>query len=225
MRGKREILATLVNAEFFDRHPDWRVRYGERGVQRGYEDACFHIDFLCGAIEGGSLAAFEDYARWTANMLRARGIAPQFVRENLQQVGNVVRTVLAGTELAYVEDFICAGMAVCEGSVAAVQDTIPEALGELALTCRLLTRALVQGQRRAALTLVTEALDNGAPLLDVYVDLLQTAQFEIGRLWETNAITVAQEHMATAITQYVMAQLYPRAERPATIKGNIVVPG
>jgi hypothetical protein len=48
LRGKRDILATLVKAEFFDRHPDWRVRYGERGVKRGHEDACFHIDFLCG---------------------------------------------------------------------------------------------------------------------------------------------------------------------------------
>jgi len=48
IRGRRDILATLVNAEFFDRHPDWR-RYGERGARRGHEDACFHIDFLCGA--------------------------------------------------------------------------------------------------------------------------------------------------------------------------------
>jgi methanogenic corrinoid protein MtbC1 len=93
------------------------------------------------------------------------------------------------------------------------------------LTCRLLTRALVQGQRKAALSLVNEALNNGAPLLDVYVDVLQAAQFEIGRLWETNVITVAQEHMATAITQYVMAQLYPRTGRPVTPKGNIIVTG
>jgi methanogenic corrinoid protein MtbC1 len=221
--GKRDLLATLVNAEFFDRHPDWRLRYGERGVKRGHEDACFHIDFLCGAIQTGSLPAFEDYARWTARMLQARGIAPQFVAENLQQVGNVVRTVLSGTDLAFVEDFIRAGMAACGSSAADVEN--PEEPGEWALTCRLLTRALVQGQRKAALSLVNEALNNGAPLLDVYVDVLQAAQFEIGRLWETNVITVAQEHMATAITQYVMAQLYPRTGRPVTPKGNIIVTG
>jgi methanogenic corrinoid protein MtbC1 len=223
IRGKRDILATLVNAEFFDRHPDWQLRYGERGVKRGHEDACFHIDFLCGAIEAGSFAAFEDYARWTAKMLQARGIAPQFVEENLRQVGNAVRTLLSGTELAYVEDFILAGMAV--GAAAGAGKTVAEDRGELEPTRGLLTRALVQGHRKAALTLVTEALDNGMPLLDVYLDLLQAAQIEIGRLWEANVITVAQEHMATAITQYVLAQLYPRAKRPASIKGNIVVTG
>jgi methanogenic corrinoid protein MtbC1 len=223
--GRRDSLATVVNTEFFERHPDWRQRYGERGVKRGYEDACFHIDFLCGAIETGSLGAFEDYARWTANVLQARGIARQFVQENLQQVGNALQTVLSGAELAYAEEFIRAGMAVCGNSSPRVKDPTSEEQGELALTRRLLTRALVQGQRKAALTLVTEALDNGAALLDVYVDLLQSAQFEIGRLWEANVITVAQEHMATAITQYVMAHLYPRADRPATSKGKIVVTG
>ena len=35
-------------------------------------------------------------------------------------------------------------------------------------------------------------------------------QYEIGRLWQTNRITVAEEHYCTAATQLIMSQLYPQ---------------
>jgi len=43
--------------------------------------------------------------------------------------------------------------------------------------------------------------------------------YEIGRHWERNRITVAEEHTATAITQYVLAQLYERLPRPTNGRG------
>lgn len=44
--------------------------------------------------------------------------------------------------------------------------------------------------------------------LDLYVDLLQEAMCQIGRLWEANRASVAQEQVATAIVQYIVARLY-----------------
>lgn len=68
--------------------------------------------------------------------------------------------------------------------------------------------ALRQGERRRALNVARQALNDGVDIRDLYVEIFQPAMHEIGRLWETNEITVAQEHLATAITQSVMAQLY-----------------
>ncbi|MEP6538793.1 MAG: cobalamin-dependent protein, partial [Bryobacteraceae bacterium] len=45
------------------------------------------------------------------------------------------------------------------------------------------------------------------------------------RLWQENKITVAEEHMATAITQYVMAQIYGRFEERDTTRGSVVITG
>src|SRR3954471_12549838 len=70
-----------------------------------------------------------------------------------------------------------------------------------------------------------QAIENGVPLLDVYVDVFQEALFEVGRRWEENTITVSEEHMATAISQYLLAQLYPRIAWAGAIKGRIVVTG
>jgi methanogenic corrinoid protein MtbC1 len=43
----------------------------------------------------------------------------------------------------------------------------------------------------------------------VYLHVFQPAQYEIGRLWQTNRITVAMEHYCSAATQLIMSQLYP----------------
>ena len=44
---------------------------------------------------------------------------------------------------------------------------------------------------------------------DVYLHVFQRSQYEIGRLWQSNQISVAQEHLCTAATQLIMSQLYP----------------
>ena len=51
-------------------------------------------------------------------------------------------------------------------------------------------------------------LREGHSLLDIYVEIFQESLYQVGRAWEMNELTVAEEHMATAITQYVIAQNY-----------------
>ena len=86
-------------------------------------------------------------------------------------------------------------------------------------------QALLAGQRQAALNIALEALRNGAAVQDLYADVFQDALYEVGRLWETNAITVAQEHMATAVTQYVMAHVFGSIHSPSPSRGVAVMTG
>lgn len=67
--------------------------------------------------------------------------------------------------------------------------------------------ALCQGDRRSAQAVARTALERGADIRDLYLHVFQPALYEVGRLWETNQFSVAQEHLATAITQSIMAQL------------------
>lgn len=86
-------------------------------------------------------------------------------------------------------------------------------------------QAALAGERRAALAAVRDSLRAGASVPEVYRGVLQPAQEEVGRLWEGNEITVAGEHVATAVTQYVMAVLYDSMELPETTRGNGLVTG
>lgn len=80
-------------------------------------------------------------------------------------------------------------------------------LGELAATYLGL---LLNRERRAASQLILNAVDGGVSIRDVYLDVFQATQREIGYLWQKNQVSVAQEHYCTAATQLIMSQLYPR---------------
>ena len=78
-----------------------------------------------------------------------------------------------------------------------------------ALTARYLV-AQLDGDRRGAIRLILEeGLGAGISVPDLYLRVIQPAQREIGRLWEENHLSVAEEHLATAISQLVLAHLYP----------------
>jgi methanogenic corrinoid protein MtbC1 len=70
--------------------------------------------------------------------------------------------------------------------------------------------ALMVGTRREALDIVVEeALWQEVPVAALYLEVIQPAQYEIGRLWEAGRITVAEEHLATEISRSALAHLQP----------------
>lgn len=68
--------------------------------------------------------------------------------------------------------------------------------------------AIRAGSRRDALAVVDDAVREGMEARTLYLQVFQPAMHEIGRLWQENRITVADEHLATAITQLAMSRLY-----------------
>lgn len=97
----------------------------------------------------------------------------------------------------------------------------PSPLDYQALVARFVTAQLA-GDRREALRIVVEdAVGAGARLRDVQSRLIGAAQEEIGRLWQANRITIAQEHLATGISQLVLARLFDHAT--AAPRNHVVI--
>lgn len=67
-----------------------------------------------------------------------------------------------------------------------------------------LTDLLLTGDEQAAVSYVAGVLA-GNDRLTLYEDLLTPAMIRIGELWEQNEITVADEHLATAVCDYVIS--------------------
>ncbi len=80
------------------------------------------------------------------------------------------------------------------------------------LRARFLAAQLRGDRRDAARVVLVEGLAAGVPVEDLHEHVLQSAQREIGRLWQENQVTIAQEHMATAIAGLVLTQLFDRVE-------------
>jgi methanogenic corrinoid protein MtbC1 len=70
--------------------------------------------------------------------------------------------------------------------------------------------SLLRGERHVASQIILDAAESGTAIADIYMHVFQRSQREIGRLWQMNKLSVAQEHYCTAATQLIMSQLYPR---------------
>ncbi|WP_022662372.1 cobalamin B12-binding domain-containing protein [Paucidesulfovibrio longus] len=68
---------------------------------------------------------------------------------------------------------------------------------------------LLDGERRAASELILDAVARGTDIRDIYLGVFQPVQYEIGRLWQADEISVAAEHYCTAATQLIISQLFP----------------
>ncbi len=218
----RESVAARVTEEFLQRHPDWTIRYGERARKRGIEDAGYHIDFLASAIESGSVAAFSEYARWCRRLLSGFGMAPEFLAENLEQVAQHLSATLAEGAGETIDAFTRSAVAACLEAPAERAGTEESPLHSERLV---FIQAVLHGRRRDALTIARAALRQGHGATDVYVHLFQETLYEMGRLWESGKISVAQEHMATATVQYVIAQVYSELPLMDATRGRAIVTG
>lgn len=70
--------------------------------------------------------------------------------------------------------------------------------------------ALRIARTAAAEQVVDDALAAGLTPVAIQSLIIEPAMTQIGRLWEANAITVADEHLATAVSQAVLVKLFDR---------------
>lgn len=88
--------------------------------------------------------------------------------------------------------------------------------------------ALLSGNRILCHRLTTELLESEDAIRDLYLVLYQRALYEIGSLWEQNAISVATEHLATSIIEGLFTLAAPILfSKPRTDRSAIIccVPG
>jgi len=84
---------------------------------------------------------------------------------------------------------------------------------------------LASGNARRAMAAVETARRDGLDLRTLYLHVLQPALHEVGRRWETGAMSVAEEHLATAVTQTVMSRLAGELFLQAPTGGPTLVAG
>lgn len=148
------------------------------------------------------LTDFLAFAARRVAVVTSRRIPAAAVRE-LPRL--LLADALTPEDVAAVEQLLGRALDALEpGSADRADGSAP--LGDLA---RAYLDEVLRGHREGAVAVVLDAVRNGTDVATALTEVLEPAQKEIGRLWQTGEITVAQEHYCTAITQLVMTDLYP----------------
>ena len=82
---------------------------------------------------------------------------------------------------------------------------------------------LLQGNRQNCSAIVKQYLGQNPSFLQLYEEVFKVALYEVGRLWETNHISVATEHMATAITEGILNEYFEQIISKTRLNRKVVV--
>jgi methanogenic corrinoid protein MtbC1 len=209
VQAKQSALAEAVTARHYQLKPELETRYGAAGRAKCLQDAAYHLSYLSEALNAAQPSLFADYVVWARTMLAGRGIPEKDLSDNLIVLRESLAESLAADFASIACQYVDAGLRQINETNNASAPIIAgvEPLDALAASY---LEALLSGRRDKASRMILETVESGkASIRDIYLQVFQKSQHEIGRLWQTNEISVAQEHYATAATQLVMSQLYP----------------
>lgn len=196
--------------------PELFARRGPRAREACAVDIAFHLDFLQPVLESGDLSPFTAYLGWLAQVLSARGIAGDSLPRSLDDLAEFFAGRLAGAAAPVVAALRAGRAALAGGLLAPSYDRpCPDPWEE----ADAFGKAVLAGQRREASALFNSALDRQGSLPAAEIHVIQPALYEVGRGWQQNRVSVAQEHLATAMAQSLMAQGFARFE-PAADNGR-----
>jgi MerR family transcriptional regulator, light-induced transcriptional regulator len=83
--------------------------------------------------------------------------------------------------------------------------------------------ALRDGDARTALQVVDRLIDAGATFDEICEEVLRPALYEIGDLWERGEVGVADEHLAAAISETVLACIGAISSAPVSGEPRVLV--
>jgi methanogenic corrinoid protein MtbC1 len=219
--GKVSALAEKILRMQVERQPDLEKRYGQAGLEICRQDIQYHLFYLAEALSLDSPLLFEEYMSWVKSLLQSLGIPADDMMVNLQCMRDVLRRELPREYAERADDLLDEMYAKYPSLRYEVEESY---LGEgpFADLARSYLETLLEGKRRDAGRMIMEAVEQGAEIKELYLHVFQPVQWELGRLWQLNRISVAQEHYCTAATQLVMSQLYPYIFKGARVGAKLV---
>lgn len=222
LRQQEKALAERIVELQYARQPEVWKPYGHPGREKSVRDAGYHLIYLAEALEADDAGLFSEYLAWVKELFTGLkfpdSVLPSTLECTRQVLSEHLPAEIGAPALALLETGIheLAHMSASTASFIDAQAPLGELAGQY-------LAALLQADRQAASRLILDAADNGVSVKDIYSEVFARAQREIGRLWQTNRISVAQEHFCTAATQMIMSQLYPRIFTGARKDRRLVV--
>lgn len=208
LRSKAADIARESVDQQYKQNPDLLKKFGSRGKDRSVEDAGYNIASLADAIEMDSPAMFSSYVSWLSVLLGRIGLKMDDLVNHFEILKSILTSELPAEAATVISEYVNEGHKKVRASTECDQTLIKTTNPYHDLAQKYLT-LLLKGKKREASSIIVEQAEKGVPVKDLYLSVFQPVQHEIGRLWQTNQISVGEEHYVTAVTQLTISLLYP----------------
>jgi methanogenic corrinoid protein MtbC1 len=185
------------------------TKYSAYQTQKCRQDTLYNLRYLAESLAIGSVGLWESYVRWLILLLGPLGINMVELADHFRMIAEVLRDEL-DEEAAQYTLFLTAQAENLILGDTPVQDPAQDPANLHYESANHYQKLLLSSQKHQALDFIDDLLEKGIPCREIYLNILQPVQREIGNLWHANKISVAQEHYCSGITQLVIAKMYPR---------------
>jgi len=206
-------IASKACAELLAQHADIDSRFGSDAKAMWTDHLQQRLMELSVALAAGDNGLFAARLAWSRSAMQARGLTTEDLDTSLVALRASLADQLDKEAGAAALDCIDQAMRlmakVSQSKLAPVLDA-GIALDRLALQY---VQTVVAGNVLPGMQLVLDAVQHGVSVADAYLRVLLPAQYEVGRLWHLNQLSVSEEHLVSYTTQRLMAVLSHQAQR------------
>lgn len=69
--------------------------------------------------------------------------------------------------------------------------------------------SLIEGNKSKCSLIISDLIEEGIKPKEIYTELFQKSMYQVGRMWDNCKINIANEHLATTITESMINIIYP----------------
>lgn len=191
-----------------------------------YDNHRHHAEFISNVLRFSQFEMLDRVLPWVYNSYHAHGFSYDYFPRALGAWKDAVRALLSPRSqppVLAVYDWMLARHR--ENITRAGEAAVLPAPGEArwAQTRAAWLAAALTGDSRAARSAAEAAVHGLEDMKAFYLEVLQPALREVGRLWQTGEVSVAQEHLATSIAGRTMAAFYVKFMDRKPTRGAAVI--
>jgi len=201
-------LRSLILQKQFKISPELDIKYSAKQQEYCLRDIGFNISYLSQAIKLQSPNLFCDYSKWLKRLLQNLGVSIPSVIANFEAMAEVLCEEFPSCYHEIITSYIESGIKTLNMDIKD-ESTFIDPDNLYSKYAKEFLSYVLNGKKSNASELILSLVKGGIPVKKIYIDILQQVQYEIGNLWQTNKISIAQEHYATSVTQLVISQMYP----------------
>jgi methanogenic corrinoid protein MtbC1 len=224
-RAKMATLQEQVGRELAD-YLAIEVLIGFNPVEAMYDQHRYHAVFMANILHFNAFELMAGTVAWVYQTYHAHGFSYDYFLLEVKTWMRAVDEHMEATSAQVVNPVYLWWMSHHEDLITLSRGnlTIPLSLDQsLDQEQEEFLPMLLQGEYRECLRLADGIVTSPETLVNFYLQVIQPCLYQVGNLWQRGVISVAQEHLASAVVARVMATTYARVEPMNPLKGRAVV--
>ncbi len=188
---------------------------------KNVRDVEYILDYLVETVYFDEVNLFIDFSIWLNSLFENKGLSEDVFKNTYNCIQEVIQKDFEPKDVKYLNNILNDSIEKALHESNRLNSYITEDNPHKDFANKYLKFLLANKKTKASNLIVKEAFSEMS-VPEIYLNILEPVQKEVGRLWHANEITVAQEHYISSVTQLVISQLYSHFLSSGGEKGNIV---